>query len=356
MNAIFKLNGKIIETKRLILRPFKEDDLDDFFEYASVAGVGEMAGWNHHENKETTKQILDRFIANDKTFAIVFKTNNKVIGSLGIEKYGLEEKLTEFNSYIGRELGFILSKEYWGQGLMKEALTSVIDYLFNVLDYDFLLCGYYAFNLQSKRVQEKCGFEPYRKLEIKTQMKTKEPGYLNILINPNKNISFNFSHPETLIFENRALDCFISNQEKWFRYRTGAIIIEDDCVLLATNNYVDYYYSVGGAVHIGETTQNAIIREVFEETGVNYQIDKLVVVHENFFKEKSMNCHEISLYYLMKPRNTKKLNCHNKKEKMCFIPINDLKKYRVFPSFLNDYLSKNHYGIEHIITNEIQKN
>jgi ribosomal-protein-alanine N-acetyltransferase len=44
MNATYTLNGKIIETERLVLRPFKWDDLDDFFGYASVDGVGEMAG------------------------------------------------------------------------------------------------------------------------------------------------------------------------------------------------------------------------------------------------------------------------------------------------------------------------
>ena len=54
MNAAFKLNGKTIITERLILRPFCNDDLDDFYEYASVDGVGEMAGWDHHSSKEVT--------------------------------------------------------------------------------------------------------------------------------------------------------------------------------------------------------------------------------------------------------------------------------------------------------------
>ena len=48
MNATFKINGKVLETQRLILREFKENDLTDFYEYASVDGVGEMAGWSHH--------------------------------------------------------------------------------------------------------------------------------------------------------------------------------------------------------------------------------------------------------------------------------------------------------------------
>lgn len=201
MNASFEINGLIIETERLILRPFRESDLYDFNEYASVPGVGEMAGWKHHETIEKTKEILKGFIEQDKTFAIVFKENNKVIGSLGIEKYGMEDILTEFFNYKGREIGYVLSKDYWGKGIMPEALKAVIDYLFNDLDLDFLTCGYYDFNNQSKRVQEKCGFKPYRKLVMQTRLGTNEPGVLNLLVNPNKNIAFVFSHPETLIYK-----------------------------------------------------------------------------------------------------------------------------------------------------------
>ena len=201
MNANFEIGELVIETERLILRPFKQSDLHDFNEYASVPGVGEMAGWKHHETIEKTQEILDMFIKEDKTFAIVFKKTNKVIGSLGVEEYGLEEKLTEFTSYYGREIGYVLSKDYWGKGIMSEAVGAVINHLFNDLNLDFLTCGYYDFNNQSKRVQEKCGFKPYRKLVMDTRLGTKESGVLNLLINPNKNISLVFSHPETLIYK-----------------------------------------------------------------------------------------------------------------------------------------------------------
>ena len=201
MNAAFKINGLMIETERLILRPFRQSDLQDFYEYASVEGVGEMAGWAHHETMEKTQEILNNFIAEDKTFAIVFRDNGKVIGSLGIEKYGKEETLTEFEGYKGRELGFVLSKDYWGKGIMAEAVDAVIHYLFDKLDFDFLICGHYDFNSQSRRVQEKCGFKPYRKLNMNTRLGTTEPGVLNLLVNPKKNISFVFSHPETLIYK-----------------------------------------------------------------------------------------------------------------------------------------------------------
>lgn len=201
MNAEFKIGGTIIETERLILRAFQQRDLQDFYEYASVEGVGEMAGWHHHESIEKTREILDMFIEGDHDFAICLKSSGKVIGSLGVKEYGLEDKLTEFCNYRGREIGFTLSKDYWGQGLMPEAVNAVIDYLFNTLGLDFLTCGYYLFNAQSKCVQEKCGFKPYRKLVMDTRMGTTEPGILSLLTNPNKNVVLEFSHPETLIYE-----------------------------------------------------------------------------------------------------------------------------------------------------------
>jgi ribosomal-protein-alanine N-acetyltransferase len=201
MNADFKINGVKIETDRLILRPFKQSDLNDFYEYASVEGVGEMAGWMHHESPEKSQQILNLFINEDKTFAICLKQNDKVIGSLGVEEYGMEEALTEFHAYKGREIGYVLSRDYWGMGIMPEAVNAVINYLFNDLGLDFLTCGYYDFNRQSKRVQEKCGFKPYRKLVMDTRLGTREPGVLNLLINPQKDVILNFSHPETLIYQ-----------------------------------------------------------------------------------------------------------------------------------------------------------
>ena len=93
-------------------------------------------------------------------------------------------------------------------------------------------------------------------------------------------------------------DCGFTRENKWFRYRAAAIIIEEDCVLFAGNEIDDYYYSIGGGVHMGETSEQAVKREVLEETGVEYEIDRLAVIHENFFNEnqgslKGMDCHEI---------------------------------------------------------------
>ena len=201
MNAVIDITGVTLETDRLLLRPWKESDLDDFYEYASVPGVGEMAGWPPHADKDVSRTVLERFINGKKTFALVYKENGKVIGSLGVEKYALEDKLSEFFDYRGRSIGYVLSKDYWGKGLMPEAVNRVISYLFDELDYDFLLSGHFDFNKRSSRVQEKCGFIPYRKLEFDTLLGHTEPGVLMLKVNPNKDIKFVFSHPETLLIK-----------------------------------------------------------------------------------------------------------------------------------------------------------
>lgn len=156
-------------------------------------------------------------------------------------------------------------------------------------------------------------------------------------------------------------DCGFTKENNWFRYRAAAIIVENDCVLLASNSKADYFYSVGGGVHIGEKAEDAVVREVFEETGAHYEVDRLAVIHENFFTDsgelfKDLKCHEIALYFLMKPRGIQELNSNSftqgVKEDMVWIPIKDLDNYKAYPTFLKEYLSKEHTGIEHIVTVE----
>ncbi|MBQ6756045.1 MAG: NUDIX domain-containing protein [Oscillospiraceae bacterium] len=156
-------------------------------------------------------------------------------------------------------------------------------------------------------------------------------------------------------------NCGFTDENRWFRYRAAAIIVEDGCVLLAGNEKEDYLYSVGGAVHLGETAEDAVRREALEETGVSYEVDRLAVIHENFFNEssgglKGLECHEIALYFIMKPRGTKELNSNSftmgVRETMHWIPIEKLDGYKAFPLFLKDYLQSEHAGIEHIVTDE----
>lgn len=78
MNAFVDISNTILETERLILRPWEETDLQDLYEYASVDGVGQMAGWNPHFNMDESKEILDMFIREKKVFSIVYKENSQL--------------------------------------------------------------------------------------------------------------------------------------------------------------------------------------------------------------------------------------------------------------------------------------
>ncbi len=184
MNAPVDVTAICIETGRLILRPWRETDLEDFYEYASVPGVGEMAGWNHHKSREESRQILDLFIRERKTFALELKENGKVIGSLGLEPRDADAGLPV--DLVGREIGYVLSKDYWGRGLMPEAVKAVIGYCFQSLGFDYVTCGHFIQNQQSRRVIEKCGFSYFGDSLFETRCNTLEPSRNYILYNPNK--------------------------------------------------------------------------------------------------------------------------------------------------------------------------
>ncbi len=182
MNANVDLTNVQLETERLILRAWKESDLEDFYEYASVDGVGQLAGWQPHESIEKSKEILTLFIEEKKTFALVYKENNKVIGSLGLEGAERHEP-EEFKNMLGREIGYVLSKDYWGKGLMPEAVKRVIEYCFLEEGYDFLMCGHFIRNNQSARVIEKSGFEEYAEEDYETRIGTVERTKMYCLTN-----------------------------------------------------------------------------------------------------------------------------------------------------------------------------
>ena len=178
MNPKIDLSQTLIKTKRLVLRPWTKEDLEDFVAYASVDGVGQMAGWLPHQNKEETLKILELFINEKKTLAIEYL--GKVIGSIGVEPYN-EKLYPDLMKKKARELGYVLSKDYWGQGLMPEAVEAIMDYLFEQIQLDALLCGHFLKNHQSQRVQEKCGFKHYAYGKYQTYYGIIEENEMNIL-------------------------------------------------------------------------------------------------------------------------------------------------------------------------------
>ena len=171
-----------IETDRLILRPWRLEDLEDFYAYASHPDVGIHAGWNPHESMDESRRILEMFIREKKVFALEWKETGRVIGSLGLE----EPNPDPIADGYGREIGYVLGKDYWGRGLMPEAVRAVIDYSFQVLKFDFLTCSHFLRNHRSRRVIEKTGFHYFGESDFETQLGTMERSRNYLLLNPNK--------------------------------------------------------------------------------------------------------------------------------------------------------------------------
>lgn len=146
----------ILETKRLILRPWQESDAEDLYQYASSPQVGPIAGWPVHTSVENSLEIIRYVLSAPETYAVVDKESGHAIGSVGLKigsmsSFGIPE--TE------AEIGYWLGVPYWGRGLIPEAVTEILRHAFHNLHLEKVWCGYYDGNTKSKRVQEKCGFQ-----------------------------------------------------------------------------------------------------------------------------------------------------------------------------------------------------
>ena len=178
MNKNIDISDVMLKTERLLLRPWKTEDLQDFFEYASVDGVGQPAGWLPHKNIDESKTVLTMFIEGKHALALEYK--GKVIGSISIDEYD-EAEFPEFNDRCVGELGYQLSKDFWGQGLMPEAVNAVVEYLFETVNLDAIVCSHFNDNEQSKRVQEKCGFKHYKPIKLETRYGETKDSWASII-------------------------------------------------------------------------------------------------------------------------------------------------------------------------------
>ena len=154
----------ILQTKRLILRHWNENDTEELYKYASDPEVGPPAGWPPHTSAENSREIIRTVLSAPETYAVCLKENGKPIGSIGLHRNDLAERDDEY------ELGYWIGKPFWGQGLIPEAAREMLRYAFEDLKMSRIWCGYYDGNDKSRRVQEKLGFVFHHKtvgLEVK---------------------------------------------------------------------------------------------------------------------------------------------------------------------------------------------
>ena len=143
----------ILETKRLLLRPFTDTDAEDLYEYAQDPRVGPIAGWPVHTSVENSLEIIRTVFAAPNVFAVVDKDSGKVIGSAGFVGGDFPELPGPSN-----EIGYALNPAFWGRELMPEAVNELMRIGFGQMGLNVIWCSHYDGNQKSKRVIEKCGF------------------------------------------------------------------------------------------------------------------------------------------------------------------------------------------------------
>ena len=148
-----------METERLIIRRWTLDDAESLFKYAKDPDVGPVAGWPSHKSIEESLNIIKNVFNREETYALALKEDNKAIGAIALKLRG-DTNLTDRDDEC--ELGYWLGKEFWGRGLMPEAVREILRHAFCDLGMTKVWCGYYTGNGKSKRVQEKCGFIPQK--------------------------------------------------------------------------------------------------------------------------------------------------------------------------------------------------
>lgn len=144
----------ILYTKRLIMRPFKIDDLNDIYNYSCTPNVGPNAGWKPHESKEETLEIMNTIFLNKETvWGIELKGTGRIVGSIGL----IDDQKREYD--MVKMIGYAMGEPYWGQGFMTEAAAAVIKFGFEELHLAAISAYCFPFNQRSKNIIKKCNFD-----------------------------------------------------------------------------------------------------------------------------------------------------------------------------------------------------
>lgn len=157
-----------------------------------------------------------------------------------------------------------------------------------------------------------------------------------------------------------AQDICVPVGDGFVNVRVGAIIERNGKVLMVTNEGVDYYYSVGGRIQIGESAEDAVRREVLEETGCALEIERLGFIHEDFFTADSPEklgkmIYEIAFYFYMKTPadfepHSESLTAEGRGEHLAWVSMDTEKT--VFPSFFRTALADPVPYVRHFVTDE----
>ena len=156
-------------------------------------------------------------------------------------------------------------------------------------------------------------------------------------------------------------DLCVKIEDGILNIRVGAIIMKSNQFLMAGNDRFDHLYSVGGRIKFGETAEEAVVREVYEETGVKMEIDRLGFIHENFFPgdslvKKGNIVHEISFFFYMKVPEDFEPECYSftedgNQEFLKWITVDEPQTF--YPEFFRKELLNPSKEVKHFVTSDL---
>ncbi|MED1470166.1 GNAT family protein [Bacillus salipaludis] len=144
----------VLETERLILKKVMQEDLKDIFSYGSIEEVTKYVTWNTHRTLADS-QVFVNFALNQfeqkkiAPWGIEYKDTGKIIGSIDFVSWQQHHKVAE--------IGYVLSPNYWGKGIITEAAKRIIQYGFEEMDLVRFQARCFVQNIGSARVMEKAG-------------------------------------------------------------------------------------------------------------------------------------------------------------------------------------------------------
>ena len=163
------LTAEPIETKRLLLRPFRESDLPDLYEYLAQPEQRRLSGNCLVESLDDARLVLEHIMDPTRLqccYAIVLKDENKVIGNLSIGQYPFLENDPVLRDLRGVSLSYVLNEGYWRRGFMTELLRALYPILFEKGNLAYVQSGYFDFNTASAALQRKLGMKLWTEEEF----------------------------------------------------------------------------------------------------------------------------------------------------------------------------------------------
>ena len=144
-----------LETRRLLLRPWRAEDAESCYQYASDPEIGPRAGWLPHKSVAESREIIRDILSAEGSFAVCIREQgDTAVGCVGWRP-------TDALPGSGEpEIGYWIGRPFWGQGYIPEAAARLLHHLFAGEGRARVWCGHFAENANSRRVIAKLGFRP----------------------------------------------------------------------------------------------------------------------------------------------------------------------------------------------------